>query len=301
MATSSEPARSWCAITETARGGASRAQWDGLAEAWDLCEDGGLAAGHVADAAAWLATPCLVVGSGHGLLVEALRRCGFAALGVDHSPAMAWRARARRGVRSVVARAEALPFSGGGFGSLVAATGVLDPTDPVLLRSAVAELARVVRPEGTLLLAFFEAAGEQWTAGEALGLLVAGGQRHDRLARLWRARRDGEAQARLVAAWASCSAREAAARLAAHRAWLWRGFALLSELAARAGSEDPEAAVAARFAWTLPGLAPGCAAPLSGFPGLSTLQCGADPASSVRWLILRRLPVAQAENPGAVS
>src|SRR5690606_17091994 len=95
--------------------------------------------------------PALDAGCGPGHLLAALlgRRLRVAA--IDTSPAMLARAHARTGGAARLARAgiEALPFADGTF-ALVCTAGVLEylPGDA----AAVAELARVLRPGGHLLL-----------------------------------------------------------------------------------------------------------------------------------------------------
>jgi ubiquinone/menaquinone biosynthesis C-methylase UbiE len=102
----------------------------------------------------------LDVGCGTGSLALALRRAvgstGSVA-GVDPSPEMIGRARgkARRAKLAIdfkEAPAQALPFEPGSF-DLVTSTLVLHQLPPADLHAAVAEMVRVLRPGGRLMLA----------------------------------------------------------------------------------------------------------------------------------------------------
>jgi len=115
----------------------------------------------------------LEVGCGPGSLVEPLRRAGFSHVAVDLSAAMLARCRDRcRGLRlpALLARAdaEALPFHDGTF-DLVVAVGLIE-----YLPSAAAflsESARVLRPQGRLLLSVPSAASPYAVAAGAFGRL----------------------------------------------------------------------------------------------------------------------------------
>ncbi|HEU0304015.1 MAG TPA: class I SAM-dependent methyltransferase [Gaiellaceae bacterium] len=97
----------------------------------------------------------LDVGMGGGVLLAELDRRGWTVSGVDLAPAMVEAARARlphRASNLVEGSANALPFSDAAFDTLVA-TGVLEYA---LLddEGVIAELARVLRPEGIAVLSF---------------------------------------------------------------------------------------------------------------------------------------------------
>jgi len=90
--------------------------------------------------------PVLDVGCGTGGDVRAL---GVGGVGVDASAVMCGRTR-RRGVAVARADARFLPFADGAFGAVGSDRVVQHLEDPA---GAVAELARVVRPGGRLVLA----------------------------------------------------------------------------------------------------------------------------------------------------
>jgi len=97
----------------------------------------------------------LDVGMGTGRLCEELDRRGWQVSGVDLSPAMV--AAARRRLPQLAARliegpVERLPFDDHSFDA-VAATGVLEYATHDL-DGAVAELARVLRPQGVAVMSF---------------------------------------------------------------------------------------------------------------------------------------------------
>jgi SAM-dependent methyltransferase len=93
----------------------------------------------------------LEAGCGTGLVLGRLRRGGVHALGIDLSRAMLAQAQ-RRGLPVAQADVCHLPFADGAF-SVVCSFKVLAHVAPV--REAVAELSRVTRPGGHLLLEFY--------------------------------------------------------------------------------------------------------------------------------------------------
>jgi ubiquinone/menaquinone biosynthesis C-methylase UbiE len=104
----------------------------------------------------WLALPrglrCLDVGCGNGAFTELLvERCALAeAHGIDPSPAQLAFARARPAARMATFEpgdAMALPYAAGRFDAAVMALVISFVPDP---GKAVGELARVVRPGGTV-------------------------------------------------------------------------------------------------------------------------------------------------------
>jgi SAM-dependent methyltransferase len=153
--------------------------WDQSAEAWiaDMGEHGDFTRRFVLDpvmvdrvAGRGFAT-ALDIGCGEGRFCRMLRGHGIRATGLDPTAALLQRAREldpegdyREG------RAEQLPFDSGAFDLVVSYLSLIDIPD---LDAAVAEMARVLRPGGTLLIAnlssFATAAGEQarWVRDEA--------------------------------------------------------------------------------------------------------------------------------------
>ena len=96
----------------------------------------------------------LDVATGTGLVAEALVARGFRVTGLDQSPGMLAAARTRFGgrVELVEASADALPFPDGSFDHLTFTYLLRYVDDP---RATVAELARVVRPGGTIAMVEF--------------------------------------------------------------------------------------------------------------------------------------------------
>lgn len=135
--------------------------WNTIAPDWDAHHNGqGLQAQHVAEIAPWLQDEVLLIGAGRGLVLEALQAQGWRAVGVDWASQMAAEGR-RDGVTGIaVADAEALPFVGGRFGTVLIASGVLMPTHTApRLHAYVAEAGRVLAPGGALLACLFHSAG----------------------------------------------------------------------------------------------------------------------------------------------
>src|SRR6187397_2624713 len=96
----------------------------------------------------------LDVATGTGLVADALLRRGFRVTGLDQSPGMLARARERFGdrVELVEASADALPFADSSFDHLTFTYLLRYVDDP---GSTLVELARVVRPGGTVAMLEF--------------------------------------------------------------------------------------------------------------------------------------------------
>jgi SAM-dependent methyltransferase len=87
---------------------------------------------------------CLDVGCGTGLSTAAVAELGWSAVGVDLSEEMLALAR-DRGLEVVQGSADALPFDDGAFDAAVSIWTHVDVDD---FSAAIAEIARVLRPEG---------------------------------------------------------------------------------------------------------------------------------------------------------
>jgi SAM-dependent methyltransferase len=108
----------------------------------------------------------LDVGCGEARFCRMMKNCGLQAVGVDPTETLIREAR-RRDPRGDyrIGRAEALDFADGSFDLVVSYVTLIDIAD---VRSAITEMARVLRPGGTLLIAnltSFSTAGplEGWT------------------------------------------------------------------------------------------------------------------------------------------
>lgn len=143
------------------------------------------------------------LGCGEGRIAAHLGGLGVDVLGIDLSPALTRIGRATRpGLRVAVGSMHALPLRDGVLAGAVSWYSVIHAA-PDDLPSYFAEFARVVRPGGHLLLAFFEAVGEpvtryghtvtpayRWPA-DALSALAAGAGFAE-VGRMSREPRDGE-------------------------------------------------------------------------------------------------------------
>ena len=133
--------------------------WDESAQAWiaSMGERGDWSREHVLDAAmlarveARKSRSALDVGCGEGRFCRLLQQRGIATIGVDPTAALLEEARKRDPAgRYVLGRAEALEFADGCFDLVVSYLSLIDIAD---FRSGIREMARVLQPGGTLLIA----------------------------------------------------------------------------------------------------------------------------------------------------
>lgn len=106
----------------------------------------------------------LDVATGTGLVAERLLARGYAVTGIDQSPEMLAVARRRFGPRVVLVEADAglLPFADDSFDHLTCTYLLRYVDDPA---AVLAELARVVRPGGTIAMLEFGVPSPPWHSG----------------------------------------------------------------------------------------------------------------------------------------
>lgn len=128
----------------------------------------------------------LDVGCGTGIQLATYEQAGCRVTGIDASPAMLEVARRRlgRGASLTVGDAAHMPYPDRAFDLVLAAT-VLHEMPPVVRTAALAEMKRVLRPGGRILLVDFEAGPARpvrgWiTRGVIAVSEVAAGRRHHR-------------------------------------------------------------------------------------------------------------------------
>jgi SAM-dependent methyltransferase len=158
-----------------------RAFWERMAPYVPLIEDAHLDREVARDLVArgLVQGPVLVVGAGHGLVVEALRLAGLEVHGVDDLAAAVEGARARRGLDVVLAEAAALPFPEERFATVIVASGVIDFLDDEReIDAVVREAVRVTRAGGRTLLAFWRVDPDAVGFFEALGVVSGDRFRH---------------------------------------------------------------------------------------------------------------------------
>ncbi len=133
--------------------------WQSSADAWvaDMGDRGDFGRRYVLDpvmlprAVARAPRKALDVGCGEGRFCRMLRSQCIDAVGVDPTPALIAVARTRDAHGAYVqALAERLPFGEGAFDLVVSYLSLIDIPD---IEAAIPEMARVLRPGGTLLIA----------------------------------------------------------------------------------------------------------------------------------------------------
>jgi SAM-dependent methyltransferase len=153
--------------------------WDSSAQAWiaDMGEAGDYARAHVLDppmaelVQAGRFTSALDVGCGEGRFCRMLRGWGIDATGMDPTDALLARARALDpGGAYLIGRAETLPFPDAAFDLVVSYLTLIDIPD---VTAAIGEMARVLRPGGSLLIANLTSFN---TAGPPTGWTREGGE-----------------------------------------------------------------------------------------------------------------------------
>ena len=100
--------------------------WRAWAPYWEEIEDRHLGVFLTEKLLENMKSPVLVVGAGQGLVVEHLRKRGFAVDGIDLEKEMIFQAKKRRSLVFVRADAAALPFENDHYQTVIIATGVAD-------------------------------------------------------------------------------------------------------------------------------------------------------------------------------
>jgi SAM-dependent methyltransferase len=133
--------------------------WDASAAAWiaDMANDGDFGRRHVLDApmlariASGNFTSALDIGCGEGRFCRKLAALGIPATGIDPTAELIAEARCRDTEGDYrIAAAEALPLGDAAFELVICYLSLIDIDD---LRTAIAEITRVLAPGGTLLIA----------------------------------------------------------------------------------------------------------------------------------------------------
>jgi SAM-dependent methyltransferase len=151
--------------------------WSASAAAWimEQGEHGDFARRHILDAPMLArigrrrVQAAVDVGCGEGRFCRLLRDRGIPVVGIDPTEALIATARERDpGGDYRVGRAEALAFADGTFDLVVSYLTLIDIGD---LDAAIAEMTRVLRPAGTILIAnlashFTASIGQGWTIDE---------------------------------------------------------------------------------------------------------------------------------------
>ena len=99
------------------------------------------------------AATAIDVGAGTGILAERLADTGMEVVALDPFPGMLEQLRRRRpGMQTVVAHGEAIPFPDGSFDLAYSVAVMHHIADPDKVRRTLAEMVRVTRPGGHILI-----------------------------------------------------------------------------------------------------------------------------------------------------
>jgi hypothetical protein len=131
--------------------------WDGYSVYMEYMENAlGINLDNLGPIIPMIKSPVLVVGAGQGLLVEDLRKKGFAAEGIDMSPQMVEGAEKRRGIKLFLGNANQMPFEKGQFQTTIVSTGVLDfLEDHGQIKEIINEVRRVTNAQGEMFATLF--------------------------------------------------------------------------------------------------------------------------------------------------
>lgn len=147
----------------------SQSTFETLAAFWALTEEKGSNPEMIEGCQAYLQSPALVLGSGQGLVSEALVQRGLEVDSVDISPVMADYAMKRRGLSTFVADATTYA-STHPYNTIVVSTGVLTAQniDTSFLKELLGNIRSLLAPDGVVLFSYF--CLEAWRVeAEALG------------------------------------------------------------------------------------------------------------------------------------
>ena len=161
--------------------------WEQLACVWDLYEDQGLNPSLVQAELADLAAPLGLVGCGRGKVLHCLQQAlgAYQVAGYDTSAEMAAAARAR-GCEQVhcIAPGGRLPQREPAR-TLMVATGVLDPLEPMETTSLLSGLLPFLHPQGQIWIYVFGQFGGSWNFAQSLGATGPLGVANHRLFELY--------------------------------------------------------------------------------------------------------------------
>src|SRR6185369_4689599 len=144
--------------------------WNALAQFHAEVEDTNFDLASVRRLLPEIESPVLVVGAGHGLIVEELRKCGYECDGVDLSSEMIRQAKLRRGISLVQADARVMPFPAARYETIIYPTGVVDFTaEEGDIQAMLTEGRRVVKRSGKVFVAFYKASAAQEDFLELIG------------------------------------------------------------------------------------------------------------------------------------
>jgi len=147
--------------------------WENLAPYHSYIEDNFLDLEAIRKLQEHIGDPVLVVGAGHGLLVEELKKIGYTVDGIDNNPRMIEFAEDRRKINLIEADATNLSFDDNVYKTTIIATGVVDyMDDEQLIEKILKESMRVTTPEGNVLVAFYKVHSATESIQRRIGIIT---------------------------------------------------------------------------------------------------------------------------------
>lgn len=144
-------------IEKTREKGGGKSWWARWSPYWESYEDQYLGSRVIKYLSGYIESPVLLIGAGQGLLLENLKKKGLSAFGIDYTREMIKAGTERRGVKSSLADARALPFGKNQFKTVIIASGVIDTMAEVdQIRRIADEAMRVTSPFGNLIVGFYQ-------------------------------------------------------------------------------------------------------------------------------------------------
>lgn len=165
--------------------------WTAWAPYWEHIEDRHAGIEATEKIISHVKSPVLVIGAGHGLIVQQLLEKGFEVQGIDLDPAMIAMAKKRRSLEIIRADAAKLPFENASYKTIIISTGVVDYLPDIsIIRQIINEALRVTEPHGYLFVTFYKLPAVIERIYRNIGVIVEDRYQMDRIFKLYEKRKE---------------------------------------------------------------------------------------------------------------